>query len=160
MGASNQRLDVLHGRSDGRRLSGRDCRLGVFGPADDSGSNSDDSSTTATQLWSGFLLAFGLISQGEQDAVSVLLGENSWNYMGTRQYSAGQRYGHGTGPVIGVSDVYSEDSYMADVLLNRVAQWGGTLSSQASDQSQFNGYGTGAQMFRADIRGNRHNGLS
>ena len=62
-----------------------------------------------------FFSAFGLISQGEQDAVSVLLGENSWNYMGTRQYSAGQRYGHGTGPVIGVSDVYSEDSYMADV---------------------------------------------
>jgi RHS repeat-associated protein len=98
-----------------------------------------------------FFSTFGLISNGEQDAVSVILGENSWNLMGTRQYSAGQSYGKGTGPVIGVSDVFLEDQYMADVILNRVAQWGGTLSSQASNPSQFNGYPAGAEKFQADM---------
>ena len=98
-----------------------------------------------------FFSTFGLISNGEQDAVSVILGENSWNLMGTRQYSAAQSYGKGTGPVIGVSDVFLEDQYMADVILNRVAQWGGTLSSQASNPSQFNGYPAGAEKFQADM---------
>jgi hypothetical protein len=83
--------------------------------------------------------------------VSVLLGENSWNYLGTNQYQPGQRYGHGTGPVIGVSDVSNEDAYMSDVILNRVSQWGGTISSQASNTRQFNGYATGARMFQADM---------
>jgi hypothetical protein len=40
---------------------------------------------------------------------------------------------------------------MADVLLNRVAQWGGTLSSVASNSSQFNGYAAGKAMFSADM---------
>jgi hypothetical protein len=53
--------------------------------------------------------------------------------------------------VIGVSDVFLEDQYMADVILNRVAQWGGTLSSQASNPSQFNGYPAGAEKFQADM---------
>jgi len=98
-----------------------------------------------------FFSTFGLISDGEQDAVSVLLGENSWNYMGTRQYRPGQRYGHGTGPLIGVEDVSLEDDYMADVILNRVSQWGGTLSSQASNTKAFNGYSAGNAMFKTDM---------
>ena len=98
-----------------------------------------------------FFSTFGLVSGGEEDAVSVLLGENSWNYMGTNQYYPGQKYGHGTGAVIGVSNVSLEDDYMADVILNRVSQWGGTLSSQASNPRQFNGYPNGSAMFTADM---------
>jgi hypothetical protein len=119
---------------------------GTRGGQGNGGSGSVDGS--CAQLFS---FTFGLFSGGEQDAVSVLLGENSWNFMGTHQYQTGQAFGHGTGPIIGVSDVFSEDQYMSDVILNRVSQWGGTLSSQSSNTKQFNGYTAGAAMFNADL---------
>ncbi len=98
-----------------------------------------------------FFSTFGLMSGGEEDAVAVLLGENSWNFLGTHQYYAGQKYGSGTGSVIGVTDVSQEDDFMSDVLLNRVSQSGGSLSSWASNTAQFNGYSAGWAKFQADM---------
>jgi hypothetical protein len=40
---------------------------------------------------------------------------------------------------------------MSDVILNRVSQWGGTLSSQSSNTKQFNGYTGGAKTFQTDM---------
>src|ERR1035438_315621 len=98
-----------------------------------------------------FFSMFGLVSSGEQDAISVILGENSWNYMGTNVPLRGQTLSGATGPTIGVEDVYLEDQMMADVLLNRVSQWGGSLSSVATAKGQFLGYSAGQQMFKADM---------
>ena len=98
-----------------------------------------------------FFSIFGLVSGGEIDAVSVILGENSWIFLGKRQYLPGQTYGHGTGPLITVSDVAIEDAYMADVILNRVSQWGGSISSRAANISAFNGYAAGLAEFTADM---------
>ncbi|MEP6540499.1 MAG: RHS repeat-associated core domain-containing protein, partial [Bryobacteraceae bacterium] len=90
---------------------------------------------------------YGSLDANEVAAVSVILGENSWVYLGKNQYQDGERYGRGSLSPLGVEDVFLEDQYMADVLINRTERSGRSLASVASAQGQFLGYAAGVTKY-------------
>jgi RHS repeat-associated protein len=106
------------------------------------GSEGDDftSGPEITNCGLEVALEYGPLDASEQLGVAVILGENSWNYIGMNMYNDGDRYGHGTGPVLTASEVFNEDELMADVILNR-----GTTPTAGA----FNGLPTGLADYAA-----------
>jgi RHS repeat-associated protein len=92
---------------------------------------------------------YGALTSDEVAGVSVILGENSWGFIGANQYSDGDRAKHGTGSVLTQGDVFLEDRYIADVLLNRADTNGMSIASVAGQSGQFAGYATGKARYGA-----------
>ena len=84
-------------------------------------------------------------------AVGVVLGENSYIYIGSRSYSPGDTFGNPTGPVITRELVQIESQIMVSVLLNRTGRacfGGSTIAAVAAAPEQFVGYKPASELLK------------
>ena len=85
------------------------------------------------------------LGQGGTAILQTVFGEDSWNFIGTGSYKDGEAYSRkgGSGAKITKSDVSTEVTYMADVILNRAAASGKSIGDVVSAPNQFLGYTIG-----------------
>jgi RHS repeat-associated protein len=140
-------------------LSGPSCSVGANGFFSAGGGNNPTnceipyyppaSAATPPLNCGESLAAQGLLpsSATEVALASVLLGENSWGLIGSKQYRAGDKAGRPSGSTITADTVGEENNLMLDVIANAAKARKKSLLEEASNSRRYAGYTNGSKRF-------------